>query len=139
MQTVHFEEVVEKMVAQDSRYRREAYFFLREALEHTQKSIGKARKGEERHVSGRELLTGIREYALTQYGPMTLMMLEEWGIRSCEDFGELVFNMVDAGLLGKTDTDSRDDFKNGYDFVEVFKKPFLPSSTKPTKQISLPQ
>jgi uncharacterized repeat protein (TIGR04138 family) len=129
MHSVDFEEVVEKIVAQNSRYHRDAYFFLREALEHTQKIIGK--KGEVRHVSGRELLTGIREHALSQFGPMALTVLAEWGIHSTEDFGELVFNMVEHNVLAKTDHDSREDFKNGYDFVEVFKAPFTPSKSVP--------
>lgn len=129
MQSVHFDEVIEKIVAQDARYHRDAYTFLREALEFTQKVICK--KGEVRHVSGAELLDGMRDYALTQFGPMTLTVLEEWGIRSTEDFGEMVFNMVEHNLLAKTDTDTRADFKDGYDFNEVFKKPFLPTTVPP--------
>jgi uncharacterized repeat protein (TIGR04138 family) len=127
MQAVNFEEILDRIVEKDPRYLREAYFFLREALDHTQKMVGKAKKGEIRHVSGQELLSGIREYALSQFGPMTLTVLEEWGIRSCEDFGEMVFNMVSSSLLAKTEQDSRDDFKGGYSFEEAFRKPFLPS------------
>jgi uncharacterized repeat protein (TIGR04138 family) len=120
MQPVHFEEVVDRIVAQDPRYTRDAYLFLREALDHTQKLVTRQRKAAKsataRHVSGKELLDGIRDYALQQFGPMTRTVLGEWGIQRCEDFGELVFNMVDHRLLGKTDKDSRDDFKGGYDF-----------------------
>ena len=53
-------------------------------------------------------------------------MFEEWGIHSCADFGEIVFNMVEIGLLAKTENDSREDFKNGYSFEHAFRKPFLP-------------
>jgi uncharacterized repeat protein (TIGR04138 family) len=74
------------------------------------------------------LLSGIREFALAQFGPMTLMVLEEWGLRNCAGFGDIVFNMVEAGLLAKTDTDSRADFEGGYDFFEAFRKPYLPES-----------
>jgi uncharacterized repeat protein (TIGR04138 family) len=59
---------------------------------------------------------------------MALMVLEDWGLRSCEDVGEIVFNMVDAGLLAKTEQDSREDFKSGYCFEEAFRKPCLPST-----------
>lgn len=128
MQSINFEEVVEKIAEHEARYHRDAYFFLREALTHTQKNIGKARKAEPRHVSGKELLNGIRDYALSQFGPMAFTVFEEWGIRSTEDFGEMVFRMIENNLLAKTENDSRDDFKNGYDFTETFKKPFLPSS-----------
>jgi len=127
MQAVNFDEVIDLIAARDGRYRKDAYVFVREALEHTQKMIGKPEKDEIRHVSGQELLGGIREYALQQYGPMTITVLEEWGVQRCEDFGELVFNMVENGLLAKTDKDSRDDFKNGYSFEEAFRRPFLPA------------
>ncbi len=127
MQAVNFEEVLETILTRDTRYHREAYLFLREALDHTQKLAGKASKNQIRHVSGQELLEGIRDYAVHQYGPMALTILEEWGVRSCEDFGEIVFNMVEGNLLAKTEKDSRDDFKGGYGFVEAFRKPFLPA------------
>lgn len=127
MQAVNFDEVIDLIAARDPRYRKDAYVFVREALDHTQRMIGKPKKDEIRHVSGRELLAGMREYALQQYGPMTTTVLEEWGVRRCEDFGELVFNMVESGLLAKTDKDSRDDFKNGYSFEEAFRQPFLPA------------
>ena len=128
MQAASFEEAIEQIAAQDRRYHREAYCFLREALNHTQKMTGKLpKKNEIRHVSGQELLNGIREYALQQFGPMTLTVLEEWGIKCCMDFGEIVFNMVETKLLAKTEQDSREDFRNGYDFHDAFRKPFLPS------------
>ena len=126
MQAPNFEEILEKIVATDSRYQRDGYFFLREALDHTQKIVSKSKKNEIRHVSGQELLAGIRDYALSQFGPMTVTVLEEWGIRSCEDFGEMVFNMVANNLLAKTENDTREDFKEGYRFEEAFRKPFLP-------------
>ena len=128
MQAASFEEAIEQIAAQDLRYNREAYFFLREALDHTHKITGKPpKKNELRHVSGQELLKGIREYALHQFGPMTSTVLEVWGIKCCEDFGEIVFNMVENKLLAKTEQDSREDFRNGYDFHDAFRKPFLPS------------
>jgi uncharacterized repeat protein (TIGR04138 family) len=128
MHEATFEEGLDLIVTKDSRYARDAYVFLREALDHTQKTIVKENRGEMRHVSGQELLAGIREYALGQFGPMTKMILEEWGIRSCHDFGEIVFNMVEVGLLAKTDKDTREDFKDGYDFEDAFRKPFLPKN-----------
>jgi uncharacterized repeat protein (TIGR04138 family) len=128
MQEVNFDEVVEGILVKDQRYARDAYSFLREALDFTQKAIGKENHGKVRHVTGQELLQGIRQFALVQYGPMTRTVLEEWGIKNCADFGELVFNMVESGLLAKTERDSRDDFQNGYDFTEAFCKPFWPQS-----------
>jgi len=151
MQEVSFEQALEQLQDMDPRYARDAYVFLREALDHTQKAVVKSAResrgsrGEKppeglpvRHVSGQELLDGIRTYALEQFGPMVLTVFEEWGITSCADFGDIVFNMVEIGLLAKTDQDSRQDFRNGYGFEEAFKKPFLPQAklrvTKPSEQ-----
>jgi uncharacterized repeat protein (TIGR04138 family) len=78
-------------------------------------------------VSGQELLNGIRDFALVQYGPMAITVLKEWGINSCQDFGEIVFNMIDIGWLAKTEQDSRADFQGGYDFYDAFRRPFLPA------------
>lgn len=127
MHTQDFDEVVELIVARDARYDRAAYEFIREALDFTQKAISKANQGKLRHISGQELLAGVRAYALQQYGPMALALLSEWGIRRGEDIGELVFNLVESGLFSKTETDTRADFQGGYDFEEAFRKPFLPS------------
>ena len=126
MQEVDFESAIGQLLTRDPRYPREAYLFLRDALEHTQKQVARQAKGMVRHVTGRELLHGIREYALAQFGPMALMVFEEWGIRAGENFGEMVFNMVAAGLLAKTDKDCLDDFRGVYEFEDAFRKPFLP-------------
>jgi uncharacterized repeat protein (TIGR04138 family) len=126
MQEVNFDEVVEKLYGQDPRFSRDAYHFTRESLDYTQKLISRENKGTVRHVTGQELLEGIRQFALQQYGPMTVTVLEEWGIRNCRDFGEIVFNMVESGLLAKTEKDTRDDFQQGYDFKDAFRKPFWP-------------
>lgn len=126
MEELNFNEVLDKIVAADPRYRREAYDFVREALDFTQKVVAQSAKGSKRHVKGQELLAGIRDFALAQYGPMALTVLEEWGVRRCEDFGEIVFNLVESGILSKTPEDSREDFKGGYDFIKAFKVPFLP-------------
>ena len=139
MQEINFDEAVDVIIAKDKRYARDAYAFVREALDFTQKLVGKEGKetrGAIRHVSGQELLDGIRKFALEQFGPMVVTVFEEWGVKSCRDFGEIVFNMVEIGLLAKTDKDTRDDFQNGYDFTDAFRKPFWPqdklkSETKP--------
>jgi uncharacterized repeat protein (TIGR04138 family) len=128
MHETSFEEALESLTAKDCRYHRDAYFFIREALDHTQKTAAREPRGHIRHVTGQELLGGIRDYALSQYGPMTMTVLSEWGVHTCRDFGEIVFNMVENGLLAKTDRDSRADFEGGYDFFEAFRKPYLPAA-----------
>jgi uncharacterized repeat protein (TIGR04138 family) len=128
MQEVNFDEALDQILAADERFHRDAYVFMREALDFTQKLIGAKNQGKVRHVTGQELLDGLRQYALQQFGPMTVTVLEEWGIRNCKDFGDIVFNMVEIGLLAKTEKDTRDDFQNGYDFTGVFRKPFWPDA-----------
>jgi uncharacterized repeat protein (TIGR04138 family) len=132
MHEVAFDEAVDKIVAKDARYHRDAYHFLREALEFTQKLAAKEAK-RPHHVTGQQLLGGIREFALKQFGPMTQTVLAEWGVRNCQDFGEIVFNMVEIGLLARTEEDSRADFADGYDFHEAFRQPFLPAQDKPER------
>lgn len=135
MQEVNFDEVVERLYGQDPRYARAAYHFTREALDYTQKLMSRENKGAPRqHVTGQELLEGIRQYALQQCGPMTVTVLEEWGIRNCRDFGEVVFNMVESGLLSITETDTRGDFQHGYDFTDAFRKPFWPRAKFPAEK-----
>ena len=128
MQEINFDEAVELILAKDSRYARDAYAFVRESLDFTQKTIGKENRGQVRHITGQELLDGIRQFALNQFGPMAVTVLEEWGVHNSRDFGEIVFNMVEIKLLAKTEKDNRDDFNNGYDFTDAFRKPFWPPS-----------
>lgn len=106
-----------KILDRDKRYDTEAYSFIMTGLDYTMKNLG--RKG---HVTGQELSDGIRDYAMEQFGPMARPVLEKWGIKSTDDFGEIVFNLIDSGLLGKTDHDRKEDFHDRYDFKEAFDK-----------------
>jgi uncharacterized repeat protein (TIGR04138 family) len=127
MKKVSFQETVERIVQEIPRYDGQVYYFLREALDYTIKLFEKPIEGPARHVSGTELLDGIRKYALQEFGPITKTVLNRWGVRCCEDFGEIVFIMVEKGVLGKTDEDRKEDFSGGYDFDAAFRKPFLPA------------
>ncbi len=133
MQKTGFTEALEKVVAADPRYDREAYLFLQDALDFTMKSRKKHKSDLSRHVTGQELLEGIRVFALREYGPMVLTVFGTWGIRRCDDFGEMVFNLIRIGIFGKTETDTIEDFRNGYDFAEAFEKPFLPERIASSK------
>lgn len=107
---------IKKIVKKDRRFNEDAYFFVLSALDTALSNLSTPR-----HITGRELLEAIRVYGLQQYGPMTSTVLEHWGIKTTEDFGKIVFNMIDVGMLRKTDTDCLQDFKDVYDFKEVFK------------------
>lgn len=103
-------------------YPPDAYAFVQEGLRHTVES-GRRRpdpSGGGRHVSGRELCLGLRDYAGRQFGMLAREVFRHWRIRSTEDFGRIVFAMVDAGLLRKSEDDSIDDFIGVYDFDEAF-------------------
>lgn len=126
MEPRKLDEVLDDILRKDPRYTREAYDFVREAVDYTQNAVRKSNQNQPRHVTGQELLAGIRTYALEQYGPMTFTLLHEWGIHRCEDFGEIVFNLVDHEIFTKTETDRREDFQGGYSFDEAFRRPFKP-------------
>jgi len=128
MHESEFFQMVKKICKEDPRYDADAYLFIREALDYTVKMLDKPAEEPGRHVSGRELLEGVRECALNEFGPMSLSVLNRWGIKRTEDIGEMVFNLVDAGILGKTEQDERMDFAGGYDFREAFAAPFLPAA-----------
>jgi len=110
----------------DRRFARNAYYFALEALDFTLVQYGKDKlTGEERHVGAAELMVGIRDYAADQFGPMAAFVFRQWGVRSGEDFGEIVFNLIDAGLLSRRAEDSRLDFANeGMDFELEFEQKF---------------
>jgi uncharacterized repeat protein (TIGR04138 family) len=131
MLKVNFPEAIERILRKDQRYEREAYFFLREALDYTVRLLNKPAQGPRRHVTGKELLEGVREFALEEYGPMALRVLHTWGIASSEDIGNIVFNLVAQGVLGKTNEDRLEDFSGGYDFAQAFAGPFLPRRSAP--------
>lgn len=106
---------IEELAEKDPRYKLEAYEFIMRALSYSQKKL--RRQG---HVTGQELLECIKEYCFEEFGTMAKSVLEHWGITKTKDFGEIVFNMVNNGLLKTTDEDTIDDFKNVYDFKDVF-------------------
>jgi uncharacterized repeat protein (TIGR04138 family) len=127
-----FNEVIHMIRKDDPRYARGAYYFLRQALDFSLKEMSRRGDlGQSNHLSGQQLLEGIRLFALEQYGPMARAVLEHWGVKNCRDFGNIVFNLVACRVLGKTDQDSPDDFNGGYDFKTAFEAPYR-SSIKPT-------
>jgi uncharacterized repeat protein (TIGR04138 family) len=103
-----------------------AYHFVDAALRYTQNSLRKKRQEQhdveaaESHISGPELLDGIREMALEEFGLMTLTVFNYWGVHSTDDFGRIVFDFIDQGQMKKTDSDKLSDFFDVYDFDEVF-------------------
>lgn len=130
MQNPDFGEIVALICKEDPRFDRKAYDFVRLGLDQTVKELRKKDSGRaerSRHVSGPELLEGLRVYALDQYGPLAKTVLNTWGIRRCRDFGDIVFNLIEYNVFSKTDNDRREDFSDIFDFEEAFVKPFQPA------------
>jgi uncharacterized repeat protein (TIGR04138 family) len=114
------------IVRRDPRYAYEAYEFIFAALQHTLEMLGR-RAGDDDspgekaglHVSGPELLDGVRDLALREFGLMARTVFHRWGIDRTDDFGEIVFNLIEAQLMSKTEEDSRRDFQGIYDLDEA--------------------
>jgi uncharacterized repeat protein (TIGR04138 family) len=113
------------VVRRDRRYAYEAYEFVFLALEHTQKMLGRelddnADPSEARHhVSGRQLLEGIRDFALLEFGMMARVVFRMWGVHKTDDFGEIVFNLIEAELMSQTANDTREDFRDVFDLDDA--------------------
>ncbi|MBX3351450.1 MAG: hypothetical protein KF684_00835 [Phycisphaeraceae bacterium] len=116
------------VVCQRTGFSPEAFLFVQEGLQHTIRMIHGEAGAEElfaaeddsRHVSGRQLCVGLRDLALSQYGRLAGVVLAKWGVTGTEDFGRIVFALVEAGLLRKTDEDTIEDFRGVYDFRDAF-------------------
>ncbi len=134
-----FSETISVICKEDPRFRRDAYNFVRLGLDQTVKELRRkdpSRAEKSRHVSGPELLDGLKNYALEQFGPLAKTVLNAWGIRRGRDFGEIVFNLIDYKVFSKTESDKREDFADTYTFDEAFVKPFLPASSSTRRRAS---
>jgi uncharacterized repeat protein (TIGR04138 family) len=103
-------------------YPQEAFQFVRRGLTHTSSVVhgeGES-EGAERHVSGGQLCMGLRDYAIRQYGLLARTVLAHWGITKTEDFGRIVFALIDAGIMRKSPEDCLEDFQGVFDFDEAF-------------------
>ena len=125
MQPNSFEYAVAEILEKEKRFQPGAYFLVREVLDFTVDRLSKGSGGETRHVSGRELLEGFRDYLIQEYGPMSATLLADWGITRCRDVGEIVFLFIEHEVFGKQDSDTLDDFSEIYTFEEAFTAPFV--------------
>jgi uncharacterized repeat protein (TIGR04138 family) len=138
MQDIKFHEVVEVICKEDTRYDRRAYGFVRAGLDFT---VGEIRKKiplktikaggpVSRHISAPQLLEGMRAFTLDQFGPLSKTVLNEWGVKRCCDFGEIVYNLIEHGIFSKTPEDNRGDFTEVFSFENAFEKPFWPKNRR---------
>jgi uncharacterized repeat protein (TIGR04138 family) len=114
-------ERIRELAESEGRYDVKAYTFVLLAVERVAESI----PGPPRHISGGELLEGIVEYAREEFGPMAKQVFNFWGVEKSVDFGNIVFSLVDAELLSKTERDSIEDFRDKIDFEEIFEDEYF--------------
>jgi len=117
------------IVRQDARYAYEAYEFVCEAVTYTQERLGRAPGGDEdpeedHHVSGAELARGVCELAVREFGMMAPVVFKVWGVKSTDDIGDLVFNLIRAEKLSKSDRDDPEDFRGLFDLGDALTKGF---------------
>lgn len=124
MSNMEMLKIITRLAERDRRYRKEAYLFVLAGLEFTVEKLP-----EVRHLSGQELAQGIADYARAQYGYMAQTVLEYWGIKQTLDFGEIVFNLIQEGLMRKAEEDHKEDFDGVYEFNAEFAW----EKTKPTR------
>lgn len=131
-----FDDAIRACVAKDNRYQPQAYHAVRLGLDQAQRIVhGEPKKGSRaaarsRHVSGPQVLEGFRQHVLESYGPLGYPLLQNWGVRRTADVGNIVFNLINSGLFGKSDDDKPEDFAGVYDFREAFQRPFEPSKRR---------
>lgn len=111
--------IMDRIRAREPRFHEYAYLFVLAALEHCQ-----TRLPERRHISGRELAGACRELALERYGVLAQLVLEQWGVKSTADIGDVVFTLVELGLLISQASDTRDEFIGVFDFDEAFEREY---------------
>lgn len=134
MHEISFDDAVRTICERDGRIDRDAYYFLREALEDTVAKIRADETPEHQHVNGPELMAGFREFALEKFGPMAATVLETWGIRETDAVGKMVFDLIEEGAFGQSEEDQLEDFCGVYDFDEAFRAPFRPKKRRSTKR-----
>jgi uncharacterized repeat protein (TIGR04138 family) len=115
--------VIESLARDRGRYSPQAYFFVLEALNFTLERLQK--EGHAGHITGHQLLTGIRDFGLKSFGFLGRAVFESWGVRKTDDFGDIVFDLVSVQLLSKQETDSKSDFEGGFDFANAFERRFI--------------
>jgi uncharacterized repeat protein (TIGR04138 family) len=123
-----------RVVARDARYSIQAYMFVLESLEFAKFLKKRNRRGRRagtrkppvtRHISGRQLCEGFRELALRQFGLMALTVMNQWGIRSTSDVGEIVFHLIAAGELEQSKYDAREDFDDVFQFESALRSDYV--------------
>lgn len=127
MQPTQFTDAVEAINSKQESFDPGAYYFLKDALDFTVRRVMESNDGKHRHVAASELLIGFRDFAIQEFGPMASTMMTEWGVTTCSDIGAMVFELIEEGVFGKQDSDTREDFSEIFPLIESLEAPFSPS------------
>ena len=134
-----------QLLERDSRYKLEAYQFVRDALAYAQDELGMGPQPQQEpvsdeddppadaHLTGQQLCEAIRQLALDQFGLMARVVFDSWGVRSTSDFGEIVYNLIEIGLMKKSAADRREDFNDVFEFEEAFEREFKITPPDPSQ------
>jgi len=115
------EKSMEEVIREDGRYPPHAYAFLHEGLARAVEQIHGAKQASGfQHVTGTQLCESLRDLALEKWGMLAPAVLKRWNILATIDFGNMVYLLIDNGLMGKTPEDSIEDFRDVYDFAAAF-------------------
>ena len=128
------DQAIAKLREQNPKYAPAAYHFIRRSLDHSLRKLRRGEADRPAHVSGKELLEGFRDLALEEFGPLAKTVLEDWGLTRCSEVGEVVFQLVGMGVLGKNEEDKFEDFAELWSFAEAFEQPFRPQAPTSAKR-----
>lgn len=127
-----FESAVEEIMRSHTEYAREAYSFIRESMEAAKEQFGKT--GENPHISAKELYMGTCKHALDSFGPLAPEVLSYWGLCSPDDIGAIVYNLIEAGVFGRSKGDTREQFHDLPPLQEILDEPYRPKKASPGKK-----
>lgn len=115
-----------QLLQSDLRYQMQAYQFVQDSLAFAQEVLPQEtpQPGEDPHLTGQQLCEAIRLFAIDQFGYMSKTVLNNWGIHETRDFGEIVYNLIDIGLLRPSEKDEREHFADVYSFEKAFVEDF---------------
>ena len=131
------DQAIAKLREENPKYAPAAYHFIRRALDFSLRKLKRQDADRPAHVSGKELLEGFRDLALEEFGPLAKTVLEDWGITQCSEVGEVVFQLVSMGVLGKNENDVIEDFVELWSFAEAFDAPFQPQAVEVPRRSKL--
>lgn len=125
-EATEFPEMLRAIREKDPRFTAEAYAFTFQGLDYTMHEM----KGKRQHVTGQDLLEGIRRLAAKEFGRLAPMVFRAWGVRASKDFGDIVYNLIEAGVMSRRDEDRKEDFEGGWDLSTAFDKEEDPPAPK---------